>query len=634
MKPEALLTKSLFRIGCTCPTRVFYETHPGYTNADALDSFLQSLAEGGYQIEMLARLRYPSGIRIDSKQPDKAISETRTQIASGRDCVLFEATFSASHCLARADILRREGDRLILSEIKSKVISSPNEHQFFLPTSRKNHAVRRLRPDWLPYLVDAAFQRWVLKRAFPNLQVETEIIALDGSARAPIDGMNQAFRVGHDVPSEIKRLLTGQELLCTFRVDEELDFIDANEFLDQGGFAALVEKLALARRHGEKLKRAIGSYCRTCPYPEGFKECWTEQAGFNEADFERPHLFELWNFRKHDQLIAKKKYFLDDLSRDDIDSDPIDRTEAPSSGLKASDRRWLQIEKVQSRDSKAYLDVNGLRDEMATWKYPLHFIDFETTAVALPFHKGMRPYQTIAFQFSHHIMNESGEIEHRSQFLLTEAGKYPNLEFAHALRQSLGSSLDAGTVFRYAHHENSVLLSILEDAQTDRELSDWIRSLTERESRNGQGWVGARNMVDLFDLVKRFSYQPGTKGSNSIKNILPAILDDSKVLQQKYSLPIYGGDQRLHSNAVPSLNYRDHVWVKHDARGKLISPYELLHGISDGGQALRAYAELQFTDLTPSRRDEINRSLLRYCELDTFAMALIVEYWREFTHPT
>lgn len=59
-----------------------------------------------------------------------------------------------------------------------------------------------------------------------------------------------------------------------------------------------------------------------------------------------------------------------------------------------------------------YLDVPGLKEEMKGWKFPLHFIDFETSAVALPFYDKMRPYEQIAFQFSHHRvdMNEDGHI--------------------------------------------------------------------------------------------------------------------------------------------------------------------------------------------------------------------------------
>ena len=53
-----------------------------------------------------------------------------------------------------------------------------------------------------------------------------------------------------------------------------------------------------------------------------------------------------------------------------------------------------------------YLDVEGLQKEMKDWKFPLHMIDFETTAVALPFYKGLRPYEQVAFQFSDHIIRK------------------------------------------------------------------------------------------------------------------------------------------------------------------------------------------------------------------------------------
>ena len=49
---------------------------------------------------------------------------------------------------------------------------------------------------------------------------------------------------------------------------------------------------------------------------------------------------------------------------------------------------------------------------MDKWKFPLNFIDFETSMSALPFNKGRRPYEQIAFQFSHHTVNEDGIIRH------------------------------------------------------------------------------------------------------------------------------------------------------------------------------------------------------------------------------
>ena len=40
-----------------------------------------------------------------------------------------------------------------------------------------------------------------------------------------------------------------------------------------------------------------------------------------------------------------------------------------------------------------------------------------------------------------------------------------------------------------------------------------------------------------------------------------------------------------------------------------------------------AYARLQFEDLPTDERQMIEESLLRYCELDTLAMVMIMKAW-------
>ena len=47
-------------------------------------------------------------------------------------------------------------------------------------------------------------------------------------------------------------------------------------------------------------------------------------------------------------------------------------------------------------------------------------------------------------------------------------------------------------------------------------------------------------MVDLCDLAGKAYFHPDTKGSSSIKKVLPAILKGSDELRAKYSRPIYG----------------------------------------------------------------------------------------------
>ena len=45
--------------------------------------------------------------------------------------------------------------------------------------------------------------------------------------------------------------------------------------------------------------------------------------------------------------------------------------------------------------------------------------------------------------------------------------------------------------------------------------------------------------------------------------------------------------------------------------------------LRDGGVALTAYARMQFEEMSEYERREIEKALLKYCELDTLAMVMI-----------
>jgi len=51
--------------------------------------------------------------------------------------------------------------------------------------------------------------------------------------------------------------------------------------------------------------------------------------------------------------------------------------------------------------------------------------------------------------------------------------------------------------------------------------------------------------------------------------------------------------------------------------------------LNNGGAALTAYGRMQFSEMTEHEREELSNALLRYCELDTMAMVMIFEAWRE-----
>ena len=423
--------------------------------------------------------------------------------------------------------------------------------------------------------------------------------------------------------------------------------------------------------------------CFKCPFYsnektpgmlDGRKECWTKAAGFGEEEFSCPSVGDLWcglgggrSFK--DELVKKGIYFLEGVSEEDI----CPKSSRSYPGLSPLQRRLLQIGLATgNREILApfkdnlhdgvYLDIPALKRMMKPgpgnkgWRYPYHMIDFETTAVALPFYEGMHPYEQVAFQFSHHIIHEDGTIEHAGQFINTEKHHFPNFEFIRQLKKELEK--DEGTIFRYATHENTILRNIHEQLAASQEedkqaLMEFIDSITYRGK--GKNRIhGPRDMVDLLEVVRSYYYHPDMKGSNSIKAVLPAVLNSSKTIREKYSRPIYGSE--IHSeNYAPDEAI---AWIKAGPDGKVGNPYKELKVIADflevteeelerfdrdmeekalesdsdssianGGAALAAYTKLQFADAAWTKA--LEKALLRYCELDTMSMVFIWEYFRE-----
>lgn len=93
------------------------------------------------------------------------------------------------------------------------------------------------------------------------------------------------------------------------------------------------------------------------------------------------------------------------------------------------------------------------------------------------------------------------------------------------------------------------------------------------------------NMKDLLvPFQKGYYYTPAMGGSFSIKSVLPALFPDD-----------------------PELDY-------HNLEGC----------VHNGGEAMTIYPKLQ--ELSNEERESVKRSLLKYCELDTYAM---VKVWQK-----
>jgi len=632
------LTKSRFKIGSDCATKLYYTKKDKYANIQMDDPFLAALANGGYQVGELAKQYYPNGHDIKTLDYEKSLAQT-AKLLEQDEVVIYEGAISFENLFIRADIIVKRGNRIKLIEVKAKSIN-PNDIDFLGKKGKPT-------TGWKAYLEDVAFQKFVISNAYPKFNITSYLMLADKTAKCATNGLNQKFqivknienRTGIEVSSDLSKEDLENPILAEIAVSSIVEDIISSQFIDR------INILSATYANDEKLQEPISAKCAKCEFRtdteiSGFKECWKGTLNWKDSDFEDPSIFDVWNFRKKDNLMLEYKFKMSDLCEEDF------KIKCGGDGLSQSERQWLQVEKVQTKDNTPWVDEAGLRSEMSKWKFPLHFIDFETSAVAIPFSKGVKPYEQIAFQFSHHTVYEDGRIEHSGEFLNITPGKFPNFEFVQKLKEELEN--DEGTIFKFATHENSILNAIycqLKEYSTVPDNADelccFIKSISHSKKSSTETWGGERDMVDLCDVVKKYYYNPRTKGSNSIKAVLPAILASSKYLQNKYSKPIYGSE-------IKSLNFKDKTWLKFDEKGEVINPYKQLDkpfanlsdaeianllseddAINNGGAALTTYGVMQFYKMSAVERKILSSALLKYCELDTLAMVMIYEGWRE-----
>ena len=635
------LTKSKFILACECPTKLFYTGKRKEYASTSLDNpFLEALADGGFQVGELAKCYYPDGQDLHSLIDDKALKKTN-ELLMENNVVIFEAAIKHKNLFIRVDILVKRGNFIKLYEVKAKSFD-PSSGSFVQKLNKE-----KIDTKWSSYLFDIAFQRHVVRSVFPDSTVTAYLYLVNKKSIAPTDGLNQKFQIIKEnknrqnitVSSSLSQDDLSEELLTKIPVDHFCDLIlNTEEGSDAHGISFIdrIEKYSQAYITDTKINPVLTKLCGECEFranqdnikkglKDGFKECWKQQLNWKDKDFYEPNVLDIWNFPKKNEFIKEGKIKFSQIYEDDIGPNKSHNTA----------RQWLQIEKANNNDNSIWLDKVRLKEQMDSWVFPLHFIDFETAQPAIPFNKDHSPYAKVAFQFSHHIVYEDGRAEHKGEWFNTERGVFPNYEFARQLKSELDK--DEGTIFRYATHENTYLNDIHKQLQSEKkpvddknELCDFIKTITYRKKKQIVIHRGKRDMVDMLDLVKLCYYNPMTNGSNSIKKVLPATLNSSDYLKEKYSKPIYGTDQ------LPSKNFDNKTWIKFEG-GLVQDPYKLLSSssddnkdISDGGAAMTAYSRMQFSEMDDDEYNELKNSLLRYCELDTLAMVMIYEAWREW----
>ncbi|CCB79989.1 hypothetical protein HBZC1_10030 [Helicobacter bizzozeronii CIII-1] len=518
-----MLSKSKFVKGMQCSKLLWLDKH----RKEALQTspaFLKK-AQSGQEVGQLARDLFPGGKEIAYNPDDMAGMAVRTKELINQGVkIIYEATFEYQGILVMVDILEIEGDRVVLNEVKS----STNIYR----DSKAQHPKEE-------YLWDLGVQYYVL--AGLGYKVEgAYLICLDKTY----------MREG------------ALDLKGLFLKNDFLEFVKDFQSTISKHLADMNQVLA-SQQEPDVM---IGKHC-SAPHECSAKPyCWEEQQGLVGHE----HIFALARHgfsNKIMKLYQDRKIFFKDLEEEDIQS------------LTRSQR--MQVE--HTKTNTPHIEKDAIQEFLATLKYPLYHLDFETYQPAIPPFDGVRPYMQIPFQYSIHIEHEDGRIEHKE--FLAECGTDGRLELAQRLVKDIPS--DACVLAYSSGFEQSILKGLADLFATNAGFAiDKLQDLVDFSNKQLPQIVKVLLQIrsNIIDLMTPFQhgdyYDPKMGGSYSIKSVLPALVPDFE---------------------------------------KAYKDLELVH---NGEEAMRAYT--QMPNMSKEEQEKTKKALLEYCKLDTLAMVEVL----------
>jgi hypothetical protein len=648
------LSKTRFKLALECPSKVSYSLDGRYANQKRDDEFLEGLAQSGDQVGALAKLMFqaqdPDAVEITASDQDGQFRETAA-LLKRINVTIFEATILHDNLLVRVDVLAKRGRQVDLIEVKAKSWD-PNVNSLIGVTARENP----ITPDWEQYVYDVAFQERVLALAYPEFEIRPWLMLVDKSRTNSVDGLPLKFPITGEGR---KKVVTVARDFAISQLKEPLLIqVDAREAVRRAQttirakknrlgieFDSLIQAVANAIRRGERLGPFVGQPCKSCEFycppaeqssnvRSGWAECMETHFHMTVKNSRDESIFGFHGRADTARFIEARRLWMRDVEETELNVTPASDKISPTM------RQELQWREIKHGDTEPFLRAAALKKVMDAWRFPLHFIDFETAQPALPFHVGHRPYQQILFQFSHHVVSPNGTVCHATECLLTDGNSAPSIDVVRRLRDALGD--DTSTILHWYPHEKTVLRKIHEEIEQKAPV-DKTALLAFLDSL-GLETDSHLRLFDLGRLVANQVFLAGTGGSSSMKKFLPAVLRNSTAISKRYARPIYG------TATMPSHNFCEQVWVvEHD--GAALDPYQLLSPlfgeheldealtrleeyegevVANGAAAMIAYARLQDPQLPAVKRKDLRQQLLRYCELDTLAMVMVYEALKDW----
>lgn len=163
-------------------------------------------------------------------------------------------------------------------------------------------------------------------------------------------------------------------------------------------------------------------------------------------------------------------------------------------------KQQTQVESV--RQEQAIINKPAIETELSKLEYPLHFVDYETYASAVPKVDGMSPHKHLVFQVSIHTLNTEGNLTHFEWL-----GKSLELPIDMLSKMEDFTSLSGTFISWNAPFE----------VGRNRDMIAWLPEFTTYLNYMNE------HMFDLMNVFKEDFVDYRFHGSTSIKKVLPVL---------------------------------------------------------------------------------------------------------------
>ena len=286
----------------------------------------------------------------------------------------------------------------------------------------------------------------------------------------------------------------------------------------------------------------IGWHCKQ-PYKcDAMNYCWKQQRSIPEYS-----VFNVFSLTKKSKALGLYQEGI--VNIEDIPDD-----------MKLTDNQQYKVDVWKAQ--KGVINKDAIKGFIGSISYPIYHFDFETLGPAIPSFKGMGPYEKYPFQYSLHIEQEDGSLEHK-EYLATP-GQDPREVISKRMVEDIPK--DACVMAFNISFEKSIIRTLADNYPV---YADHLMNIHD-------------NFIDLAIPFKNGDYwMPSMQSHYGLKYALPATVPEMK------------------------------------------KAYGDLDGVQNGEDAMRMFVQLgEATDVDEIARTK--SALLEYCKLDTFAMVKIL----------